>query len=58
MSNIECEICGSKNLSIIKTELVNRSSESRKCEDILVLTFECLNCGAVFTEWTRISKIV
>lgn len=54
MANIECEICGSKNLSIIKTEVVNRSSESRKCEDILVLTLDCLNCGSVFTEWTRI----
>lgn len=54
MANIECEICGSRKLSIIKTEVVNRSSGSRKCEDILVLTFECLNCGSVFTEWTRI----
>ncbi len=54
MANIECEICGSKNLSIIKREAANRSSGSRKCEDILVLTLDCLNCGSVFTEWTRI----
>ena len=26
MANIECEICGSKNLSIIKTEAVNMAS--------------------------------